>query len=198
MILFALPNNVIFVNYFCCRCAKFLLLDHKNDNNLFIPARSSNLLTRSAIMTGVSRNCQLRDEILFAAFHPCHHVMWTRFLNGNWFQFLESRMIYFRLLRYINSIWGHHGAHLGPTGSRWDSCWPQELCYQGNKRLKLRFAAGSLCWKTIGKQWITAQGAKNLDISTYSYPKLDASLANLWWPLIQEPHSRTYKNAHIH
>ena len=26
---------------------------------------------------------------------------------------------------------GHHGAHLGPTGSRWAPCWPHELCYLG-------------------------------------------------------------------
>ena len=24
-----------------------------------------------------------------------------------------------------------HGAHLGPTGSRWVPCWPHELCYLG-------------------------------------------------------------------
>ena len=27
--------------------------------------------------------------------------------------------------------WGQHGAHLGPTGPRWDPCWPHELCYLG-------------------------------------------------------------------
>ena len=24
------------------------------------------------------------------------------------------------------------GAHLGPTGPRWASCWPHELCYLGS------------------------------------------------------------------
>ena len=27
--------------------------------------------------------------------------------------------------------WGQHGAHLGPTGPRWASCWPHELFYLG-------------------------------------------------------------------
>ena len=27
--------------------------------------------------------------------------------------------------------WGHHGAHLGPTGPRWAPCWPHEPCYLG-------------------------------------------------------------------
>ena len=26
---------------------------------------------------------------------------------------------------------GQHGAHLGPIGPRWASCWPHEPCYQG-------------------------------------------------------------------
>ena len=26
--------------------------------------------------------------------------------------------------------WGQHGAHLGPVGLRWASCWPHEPCYQ--------------------------------------------------------------------
>ena len=28
--------------------------------------------------------------------------------------------------------WGQHGAHLGPTGPRWDPCWPHEPCYLGS------------------------------------------------------------------
>ena len=31
----------------------------------------------------------------------------------------------------IASSWGQHGAHLGPTGPRWDPRWPHELCYLG-------------------------------------------------------------------
>ena len=26
--------------------------------------------------------------------------------------------------------WGQHGAHLGPVGPRWASCWPHEPCYR--------------------------------------------------------------------
>ena len=29
------------------------------------------------------------------------------------------------------SSWGHHGAHLQPTGPMWAPCWPHEPCYQG-------------------------------------------------------------------
>ena len=31
----------------------------------------------------------------------------------------------------LQSSWGQHGAHLGPTGPRWDPCWPHESCYKG-------------------------------------------------------------------
>ena len=31
----------------------------------------------------------------------------------------------------ISTLWGQHGAHLGPTGPRWAPCWPHELCYLG-------------------------------------------------------------------
>ena len=34
------------------------------------------------------------------------------------------------LPRYQSS-WGQHGAHLGPVGPRWASCWSHEPCYQG-------------------------------------------------------------------
>ena len=26
------------------------------------------------------------------------------------------------------SLWGQHGAHLGPIGPRWAPCWPHKLC----------------------------------------------------------------------
>ena len=29
------------------------------------------------------------------------------------------------------SLWGQHGAHLGPVGPRWAPCWPHEPSYQG-------------------------------------------------------------------
>ena len=29
------------------------------------------------------------------------------------------------------SSWDQYGAHLGPVGPRWISCWPHEPCYQG-------------------------------------------------------------------
>ena len=28
------------------------------------------------------------------------------------------------------SLWGQHGAHLGPVGPRWAPCWSHEPCYQ--------------------------------------------------------------------
>ena len=31
----------------------------------------------------------------------------------------------------LQSSWGQHGAHLGPTGPRWAPCWSHELCNQG-------------------------------------------------------------------
>ena len=30
------------------------------------------------------------------------------------------------------SLWGQHGAHMGPVGPRWAPCWPHEPCYQGS------------------------------------------------------------------
>ena len=27
--------------------------------------------------------------------------------------------------------WGHYGTHVGPTGPRWATSWPHELCYLG-------------------------------------------------------------------
>ena len=30
------------------------------------------------------------------------------------------------------SSWGQYGAHLGPTGPRWATCLPNELCFQGH------------------------------------------------------------------
>ena len=37
--------------------------------------------------------------------------------------------------------WGHHGAHLGPTGPRWALCWPHEISYLG-----IDCEAGILIW----------------------------------------------------
>ena len=36
--------------------------------------------------------------------------------------------------------WGHHGAPLGPTGSRWAPCWPDEPCHLG---------FSSILWTTL-------------------------------------------------
>ena len=34
-----------------------------------------------------------------------------------------------RSFPWQQGLWGQHGAHLGPTGPRWDPCWPHEPCY---------------------------------------------------------------------
>ena len=37
----------------------------------------------------------------------------------------------------LQGSWGQHGAHLGPVGPRWTSCWPHEPCYQGTLKFQL-------------------------------------------------------------
>ena len=34
-------------------------------------------------------------------------------------------------LPWLQGSWGQRGAHLGPTGPRWATCWPHEPCYLG-------------------------------------------------------------------
>ena len=38
---------------------------------------------------------------------------------------------------WLQSSWGQHGAHLGPTGPRWSPCWPHEPCYLGYRFRRL-------------------------------------------------------------
>ena len=42
----------------------------------------------------------------------------------------------YHVVTLIARLMGQHGAHLGPTGPRWVSCWPHEPCYLG-KSLQL-------------------------------------------------------------
>ena len=39
--------------------------------------------------------------------------------------------LFFANLPWYQSLWGQHGAHLGPTGPMWAPCWPHEPCYLG-------------------------------------------------------------------
>ena len=81
--------------------------------------------------------------------HVCHGDIWRYhqslfFPNGNvMMQLSEDR--YLPTKQYSHFIltdsddiyyhpwyqgsWGQHGAHLGPTGPKWDPCWSRELCY---------------------------------------------------------------------
>ena len=36
-------------------------------------------------------------------------------------------------LPWQQGLGGQHGAHLWPTGLKWDPCWPHELCYPGRR-----------------------------------------------------------------
>ena len=38
---------------------------------------------------------------------------------------------------WYKDSWSQHGAHLGPTGPRWATCWPHELCYRGQYKSTL-------------------------------------------------------------
>ena len=53
------------------------------------------------------------------------HIRGTHFMND-----LRANLNFVNI-SLIAGSWGQHGAHLGPTGPRWDPCWPHELCYPG-------------------------------------------------------------------
>ena len=36
-----------------------------------------------------------------------------------------------KLFPRLQSLWGQHGAYLGPVGPRWVPCWPHEPSYRG-------------------------------------------------------------------
>ena len=62
-------------------------------------------------------------------------------------------------------LWGHNGAHFGPTGPRWAPCWPHEHCYLGPL---------SQWHQEIVDQW-----------STGIMPRLQKFEWPMWpWPLI--------------
>ena len=68
----------------------------------------------------------------------CHHIH-----LANWYGY-RTRSISTDTASYIwcppltgyiiwlQSSWGQHGSHLGPTGTWWAPCWPHELCYLGS------------------------------------------------------------------
>ena len=62
-----------------------------------------------------------------------HMYHLTRVMTGKWG--VDSQSVPLShvvgVLPWQQSSWGQHGAHLGPTGSRWAPCWPHEPYYLG-------------------------------------------------------------------
>ena len=75
---------------------------------------------------------------------PCrrsYELTWSSVVTPHMQQII-ARLLPYRRCRWdevgptlIARFIGQHGAHLGPTGSRWAPCWPHGLCYLGVFRL---------------------------------------------------------------
>ena len=74
-------------------------------------------------MNSLLKSCDTSNHNLYLVIH-----------SGPTLSELSWHVIKYNLIwslpRYQSS-WSRHGAHLGPVGSRWASCWPHEPCYQG-------------------------------------------------------------------
>ena len=76
-------------------------------------------------------------QLISADHHGACHMdtQWHRIYNlTHWGLVMDiciSKLDYHKFL-WEQSLWGQHGAHLGPTRPRWAPCWPYKPCYLGH------------------------------------------------------------------
>ena len=77
------------------------------------------------VLAGHSHQAGITTKTTQNIFRPYRHCVFIRASSSHpippWYQ----------------GSWGQHGAHLGPTGTRWAPCWPHEPCYLSNSTDKI-------------------------------------------------------------
>ena len=54
-------------------------------------------------------------------------LVWSVYVSSQSLDICLEMFVYTLIARFMGPTW----AHMGPTGPRWASCWPYELCYLG-------------------------------------------------------------------